>query len=162
MSLIKPENARDVLAAGCLLGGMDDLCQYAYETCRRSLSVENINAWLEFIDAIPQPTNGSASPDVLPTVFGHYAQRLREDVFHFLVVTLPEVLEVRQPPPPDAASGSTGRDVLLRVYAQVPFELFKAAVESPTFSIGTFFHLLEFPWLKELNTDFCRSRIRSS
>ncbi|RXW20995.1 hypothetical protein EST38_g4866 [Candolleomyces aberdarensis] len=137
MSLIQSENARGTLAAGCLLGGMDDLCSYAYEVCRRSLSVETVGAWLEFIDAIPQPTNGSASPEIVPTVFGHYAQRLREDVIHFLVVTLPEILEVRQSPQPDAAPGRTGRDVLLQVYSQVPFELFKAAVESPTFAIGS-------------------------
>lgn len=138
LNLIRSENARAVLAAGCLLGGMEDLCQYAYEVCRRSLSVETIGAWLDFIDAIPPPpSNGSASPEAVPTVFGHFAQRLREDVFHFLVVTLPEVLEVRQPPQPDAVAGSTGRDVLLQVYAQVPFEMFKTAVESPTFNIGS-------------------------
>lgn len=135
-----------MLAAGCLLGGMEDLCQYAYEVCRRSLSVETIGAWLDFIDAIPPPpSNGSASPEAVPTVFGHFAQRLREDVFHFLVVTLPEVLEVRQPPQPDAVAGSTGRDVLLQVYAQVPFEMFKTAVESPTFNIGTFLSLTMLP-----------------
>lgn len=120
---------------------MDDLCQYTYEVCRRSLSVENIGSWLHFVENGVQPSaNGAASPNAVPTVFGHYAQRLREDVFHFLVVTLPEVLEVRQQDPqPDAASGTTGRDVLLQVYAQVPFETFKAAVESPTFNIGSFF-----------------------
>jgi hypothetical protein len=119
---------------------MDDLCQYTYEVCRRSLSVENIGSWLQFVESGPQPSaNGAASPNAVPTVFGHYAQRLREDVFHFLVVTLPEVLEVRQQnPQPDAASGTTGRDVLLQVYAQVPFETFKTAVESPTFNIGSF------------------------
>ncbi|TFK27394.1 hypothetical protein FA15DRAFT_586515 [Coprinopsis marcescibilis] len=131
----RPENARAVLAAGCLLGGMDDLCQYAYEVCRRSLSVETIGAWLEFIESTPSQTDGSATPDVPRTIFGHYAQRLRDDVFHFLVVTLPEVLEVRQPQP--EASGRTGRDVLLQVYAQVPFDMFKTAVESPTFNIGS-------------------------
>ncbi|EAU88230.2 hypothetical protein CC1G_03902 [Coprinopsis cinerea okayama7 len=139
-SLKRPENARAVLAAGCLLGGMDDLCQYAYEVCRRSLSVETVGAWLQFLDTSPPSTDGTMTP-VTPeapapptTVFGHYAQRLRDDVFHFLVVTLPEVLEVRQPQPD--ASGRTGRDVLLQVYAQVPFEMFKSAVESPTFNIG--------------------------
>ncbi|KAF5324501.1 hypothetical protein D9611_004286 [Ephemerocybe angulata] len=141
LNLIHPENARAVLAAGCLLGGMDDLCQYAYEVCRRSLSVDTIGAWLKFVEAIPhQPANGSVTPsEVIPTVFGHYAQRLRDDVFHFLVVTLPEVLEVRQnpQPQPDATSGETGRDVLLQVYAQVPFDMFKSAVESPTFNIGS-------------------------
>ncbi|KAG2020771.1 hypothetical protein CC2G_006076 [Coprinopsis cinerea AmutBmut pab1-1] len=140
LNLIRPENARAVLAAGCLLGGMDDLCQYAYEVCRRSLSVETVGAWLQFLDTSPPSTDGTMTP-VTPeapapptTVFGHYAQRLRDDVFHFLVVTLPEVLEVRQPQPD--ASGRTGRDVLLQVYAQVPFEMFKSAVESPTFNIG--------------------------
>jgi len=142
LNLINPENARAVLAAGCLLGGMDELCQYAYEVCRRSLVVETIGSWLEFLEATrpAHPGSGSvtlvsdAPPAPAPSVFGQYAQRLRDDVFHFLVVTLPEVLEVRQPQA-DAA-GRTGRDVLLQVYAQVPFEMFKAAIESPTFSIG--------------------------
>lgn len=139
LNLIRPENARATLAAGCLLGGMDDLCQYAYEVCRRSLSVETIGSWLQFLESIPASSNdGSATPsEAQPTIFGHYGQKLRDDVFHFLVVTLPEVLEVRQPQPAADASGSTGRDVLLQVYAQVPFELFKTAVESPTFNIGS-------------------------
>lgn len=126
---------------------MEDLCQYAYEICRRSLSVETIGSWLQFVESVPQSSaNGAASPEVLPTVFGHYAQRLREDVFHFLVVTLPEVLEVRQQTPqPDAAPGTSGRDILLQVYAQVPFELFKSAVESPTFNIGTLLIPFELP-----------------
>ncbi|KAH6918997.1 hypothetical protein BKA70DRAFT_1417002 [Coprinopsis sp. MPI-PUGE-AT-0042] len=137
LNLIRPENARATLAAGCLLGGMEEFCQYAYEVCRRSLAVETIGSWLQFLETIPAPSNdGSATPsEVQPTIFGPYAQKLRDDVFHFLVVTLPEVLEVRQPQSATEASG--GRDVLLQVYAQVPFELFKTAVESPTFNIGS-------------------------
>ncbi|TFK42977.1 hypothetical protein BDQ12DRAFT_677120 [Crucibulum laeve] len=137
LRLIRPDNARAVLAAGCLLGGMDDLCQYAYEACRQSISVDTIGGWLEFIDAIPAPGDGTSTPNLPPTsVFGLYAQRLRDDVFHFLVVTLPEVLEV-QNAPQDASAGPSGRDVLLQVYSRVPFEMFKTAVESPTFQIGS-------------------------
>ncbi|PPR04956.1 hypothetical protein CVT24_010414 [Panaeolus cyanescens] len=131
LNLIRPENARAVLAAACYLGGMDDMCQYAYNVCRQSLSVETIGTWLEFVD----PAR-STTPDQAPTtVFGQYAQRLRDDVFHFLVVTLPEVLEVQRPQ--DPSSGTNGRDVLLQIYSGVPFEMFKSAVESPTFMIGT-------------------------
>ena len=125
LSLVRPENARAVLAAACLLGGMDDLSQYAYTACRQSISVDTIGAWLDFVDALPAG-DGSATPAT--SVFGQYAQRLRNDVFHFLVVTLPEVLEVQ-------GSGG-GRDTLLQIYARVPFELFKTAIESPTFVIG--------------------------
>lgn len=135
---IRPENARGALAAGCLLGGMDDLCAYAYEACRQSISVETIAAWLEFGEVAP--TNGMSTPTTpstpvsahaqLPTsqsIFGPYAQRLREDVFHFLVVQLPQTLGV---------GAGSGRDTLLQVFARVPFDLFKAAIESPAFQIG--------------------------
>lgn len=144
LRLIRPDNARAVLAAGCLLGGMDDLCQFAYETCRQSINVNTIGSWLEFVDTLPPSSpDGSSTPDIPPvTVFGHFAQRIRDDVFHFLVVTLPEVLEVHTTPDsvPSTPSGSgpSGREVLLQIFSRVPFEMFKAAVESPTFNIGTF------------------------
>ncbi|KDQ33165.1 hypothetical protein PLEOSDRAFT_1052017 [Pleurotus ostreatus PC15] len=141
---IRPDNARAVLAAGCLLGGMEELCQYAYETCRQSLSVENIVHWIEFIGSLPPPSDGSTTPEPLPTtIFGAYADRLREDVFHFLVVTLPEVLDARgtSTSPPQSQTqqpqGPSGREVLLQIFSRVPFEIFKAAVESPTFQIGS-------------------------
>jgi len=133
LNLVQPENARAVLAAGCLLGGMEELCQYSYTACRQSMSVETIGLWLEFFDNVPSSTDGSTLPT---SVFGQYAQKLRDDVFHFLVVTLPEVLEVTRPQH-DSMSSSSGRDALLQIYARVPFEMFRAAVESPTFSIGT-------------------------
>ena len=138
MGMIQPSNARAVLAAGCLLGGMEELCAFAYDMCRRSLSVETINQWLCFTDSVPSLVDGSRTPDLPQTsVFGLYAQRLRDDVFRFLV-TLPEVLEGGSPQQ-DAPSGSAAsgtRDVLLGIYAQVPYELFKSAIESPTFRIG--------------------------
>ncbi|KXN82572.1 BTB/POZ domain-containing protein 2 [Leucoagaricus sp. SymC.cos] len=138
MSMIQASNARAVLAAGCLLGGMEDLCAFAYDVCRRSLSVETIDQWLLFVNSIPSSGDGSGTPD-LPqsSVFGLYAQKLRDDVFQFLV-TLPDILE--NTPPQDASSGSVAsnaRDVLLQVYSRVPFELFKSAVESPMFRIGS-------------------------
>lgn len=139
--MIQPSNARAVLAAGCLLGGMEDLCAFAYDVCRRSLSVETVDQWLHFVNKLPTSRDGSGTPDLPQTsVFGLYAQRLRDDVFQFLV-TLPEVLE-NAPPQQDASSGSaasSARDVLLQVYSRVPFELFKSAVESPTFRIGECF-----------------------
>jgi hypothetical protein len=135
LNLIRPENARAVLAAGCLLGGMEELCQYAYTVCRQSMSVQTVVPWLEFVDSVPSSADGSTSPNMPSTsVYGQYAQKLRDDVFHFLVVTLPEVLEVTRP---QQDSSSSGRDALLQIYARVPFEMFRAAVESPTFSIGT-------------------------
>jgi hypothetical protein len=138
LNLIRPDNARAVLAAGCLLGGMDDLCRYAYEACRQSISVDTIGAWVELIDSIPLSADGTVTPDLPKTsIFGLYAQRLRDDVFHFLVDTLPEILEVQQSPPePSSLSGPSGRDVLLQIYSRVPFEMFKTAVESPTFRLG--------------------------
>ncbi|PFH52423.1 hypothetical protein AMATHDRAFT_140005 [Amanita thiersii Skay4041] len=134
LNLIRPENARAVLAAGCLLGGMDYLCQYAYEACRRSINVDTIGEWLEFVDSIPSTAEVSITSELSSTsVFGLYAQRLRDDVFHFLVVTLPEVLEIQKP----SQQETNNRDVLLRVYARVPFEMFKTAIESPALRIGS-------------------------
>ncbi|GJE98129.1 BTB/POZ domain-containing protein [Phanerochaete sordida] len=152
LNSLRPENARAVLAAACLLGGMDDLCGYAYELCRQSISIENIGEWLEFVEAIPPPASDGSSTPVEPhqmqqpprtAVFGPYAQRLREDVFHFLAVRLPSVLNVgtmSTPATPQTDAGApsdAGRDTLLQIYARVPFDLFKAAVESPTFQIGS-------------------------
>ncbi|KAI0928039.1 hypothetical protein AcW1_005410 [Taiwanofungus camphoratus] len=147
LNLIRPENARAVLAAGCLLGGMDDLCSYAYEVCRQSITVDSISGWLDFVDSIPSPSDGTSTPieqHQMPprtAVFGPYAQRLKDDIFNFLVVTLPNMLNVggQMTPVTPHADGDTsdaGRDTLLQIFARVPFDLFKAAVESPTFQIG--------------------------
>jgi hypothetical protein len=139
LSLINPGNARGVLAAGCLLGGMDDLCAYSYETCKRTMNIDNIAEWLKFMD-VGSSSNG-LSPTEMPStsVFGLYAQRLRDHIFNYLVVTLPSVLEVHPTSPVESASpqSSSGRDTLLRVFSLVPFDTFKNAVESPTFQIGS-------------------------
>jgi hypothetical protein len=93
---------------------------------------------VEFIDTIPSSADGSTTPDLPKTsIFGLYAQRLRDDVFHFLVDTLPEILEVQQSDS-SPSSGPSGRDVLLQVYSRVPFEMFKTAVESPAFRLGAY------------------------
>jgi len=140
LSLIRPENARAVLAAGCLLGGMDELCGYSYEACRQSITVDTIGGWVEFIDAT---SDGSVGPNVPSTsVFGQYAQRLRDEVFNFLVVTLPSSLEIHQPSSPTpvdspSSHSASGRGLLLQIYSRIPFEMFKAAVESPIFQIGS-------------------------
>ena len=144
--LVRPDNARSVLAAGCLLGGMDDLCEYTYDTCRQSINLDTINDWLSFIDGIPG-SDGSLSPEqTLTSVFGQYARRLRDDVFHFLVATLPNLLGVN----PSAVSesglsqGKAGRETMLQIFSLVPFDMFKAAVESPDFEIGK--SLVPFLW----------------
>ena len=157
LNLIRPENARGVLAAGCMLGGMQELCECAYEACRQSITPTTINDWLEFVESVSYipPQNDSASPPVnaqsitsTTGVFGPYAPRLRHDVLEYLVVTLPVALNIHQrapangsvSPSPESPSPSSqfgpGRDALLDVFSRVPFDLFKAAVESPTFQIG--------------------------
>jgi hypothetical protein len=136
LGLIHPDNARGVLAAGCLLGGMNDLCEYAYEVCRRSITVDTINAWVDFIETIPPRLDGAPTSDMPRTsVFGPYAQKLGENVFRYLVA-LPSALAVHQPPPAESSPPHDGREVLLQIYSHVPFEMFKAAVESPIFQIG--------------------------
>lgn len=148
LNLIHPGNARAALAAGCLLGAMGELCDYAYEVCRESISTNNISSWLEFVEAVPPPSDGTSTPidphqnaQSRTSIFGPYAQRLKNDVFNFLVVTLPNMLNVGAlaspaSPHPDGAQSDAGRDTLLQVFAHVPFDLFKAAVESPAFKFG--------------------------
>jgi len=137
---------------------MQDLCDYAYEACRESITQTNINEWLEFVESVSYTPsqNGSASPSMnaqsitsTTTVFGPYAQRLRHDVLEYLVVTLPAALNIHQrgpangpvspssEPPSPSSQHSSGRDALLDIFSRVPFDLFKAAVESPTFQIGS-------------------------
>ncbi|KAF7968558.1 hypothetical protein HWV62_30091 [Athelia sp. TMB] len=136
LGLINPGNARGTLAAGCLLGGMDDLCAYAYEICKRSMNVHTISEWLKFLEPAPATADG-ISPTEPPStsVFGTYAERLRSEVFNYLVVTLPNLLEVQAAVPAEA--GPSGRDTLLQIFSLVPFDMFKAAIESPTFQIGS-------------------------
>ncbi|KAJ7489856.1 hypothetical protein B0H11DRAFT_2010681 [Mycena galericulata] len=135
LGLINEKNCRAVLASGHLLGGMDELCTYSYDACRRSISADTIDEWLQFIDTIPSPSDGTSTPDLTqPSIFGPYGQRLRDDVFHFLIVTLPQSLDVQ----PDSPSPkSSGRDILQQIFSRVPFDLFKTAMESPTFEIGS-------------------------
>ncbi|THH08211.1 hypothetical protein EW145_g2855 [Phellinidium pouzarii] len=131
LSTLTPNNARAVLAAGRLLGGMDDLCNYAYEACRESITVDTINEWIDFVDNIPS-SDGAVTPSEAQrsTILGPYESQLRSDVFDFLVVTLPNMLDVHSAP-------SSGRDTLLDVFSRVPFDLFKNAMESPMFQIGS-------------------------
>lgn len=126
---------------------MEDLCGYAYGVCRQSISVDTITEWLDFINNTPLSSDGSFSPQPpLTSVFGQYARRLREDVFHFLVVTLPNTLEIYSSPGSEsgASQGHPGRDTLLQIFSLVPFDMFKAAVESPTFQIGACFRCLRY------------------
>lgn len=126
---LTPSNSRTVLAAGCLLGGMDDLCNYAYQACRESITVETINEYIDFVDGLPS-SDGTLTPSEVqrPTVLGPYSSQLRNDVFQFLVVTLPSMLDVQ--------SSTSGRETLVRIFSRLPFDLFKSAVESPMFQLG--------------------------
>lgn len=133
---MSPANARAVLAAGCLLGGMDDLCQYAYEMCRDSISLETLDEWLAFVNSLSLP-DGTSSPHEV-SMPHHYAPRLRSDVFDFLVVDLRAILEVQKP-------GSNGRETLLHILARIPFDFFKSAIESPSFKIGEFTTSVRYP-----------------
>ncbi|KAJ7470609.1 hypothetical protein FB451DRAFT_345039 [Mycena latifolia] len=137
LGLIHEKNCRAVLASAHLLGGMDELCTYAYDACRRSISVDTIGEWLQFVATVPSPSDGTSTPDLTQTsIFGPYGPRLRDDVLNFLIVTLPQSLDI-QPDSSSSKSGVNGRDILLQILSRVPFDIFKTAVESPTFEIGS-------------------------
>jgi hypothetical protein len=85
----------------------------------------------------PPPTNGVSPPSWSSSVFGPYGPRLRDDVFQFLVSTLPEQLTAANPGNPVAMTNA-----LTEVYVRLPFEYFKAAVESPDFPIGVYTNCL--------------------
>lgn len=100
------------------------------------MSIDNIAEWLKFVDSGPSSSNGLSPTDMPSTsIFGIYAQRLRDDIFSYLVVTLPHVLDIQSTSPVESGS-SQSRDTLLQVFSLVPFDMFKNAVESPTFQIG--------------------------
>ncbi|KAH8983718.1 hypothetical protein EDB86DRAFT_3066263 [Lactarius hatsudake] len=111
LALVRPENARGVLAAGCLLGGMDDLCNYAYDVCRQGINLETIASWLALVNMIP--SDGAEMPELIPAIL---VAPSRSD-------------------PASLPSTASGRDTLLRIFSQTPFDIFKEAVESSTFQI---------------------------
>ncbi|EJD52895.1 hypothetical protein AURDEDRAFT_180507 [Auricularia subglabra TFB-10046 SS5] len=140
LEAVHPHNARAVLAAACLLGGMDELSNYAYRLCLQSISVDTIMDWLDFLDSLPA-ADAQNGPDP-QTVFGPYAKQLREDVLNFLTVSLPLSLNAFTPgelspvsPSANAAADSSGQETLLHVYCRLPFDLFKRALESPQFPV---------------------------
>lgn len=144
-----------------MLGGMDDLCAYAYQACKDSITVETINEWINFVNSLPSSSDGTASPPELPrtSIFGPYEAQLRNDVFHFLVVTLPTILDIhqvqqqqQQPQPqqqqsvkPANMNSGQGRETLLQIFSRVPFDFFKNAIESPMFQIGNAFNFSQCP-----------------
>jgi len=139
LSLVSRENARSVLAAACLLGGMEALCDHAYQICRSSISVDTIEEWIPFVESLDSATtpseNGSA-PDLTPSsVYGPFAKRLRDDVFAF-TIGLPELLQAFHPQAAPSAE-NPGLETLLRVYSCLPFDFFKHAIESPSFPIAS-------------------------
>ena len=130
---------------------MEDLCNYAYEMCRSSINLDTLSSWLDFVDSVsPASSDGTSTPIVehhqpmRMAVLGPYAHRLRDDVFNFLVVTLPSLVNFGTPATPATpttpngagSESDPGRETLVQVFSSVPFDLFKAAVESPTFNLG--------------------------
>ena len=150
------------------MGGMEDLCHRAYECCKDSFSLDStftpdvqlgvispmfqdILEWVQSLD-FSSPRSPTASPISTPstpappeTVLGAYATRLREDIFTFLVATLPQSLHAfpswshttgTVQPPPVTQESESGYDTLIRIYSQLPFDTFKHAIESPAFPVG--------------------------
>jgi hypothetical protein len=166
---IRPDNARGVLAAGCLLGSLDDLCKFAYETCQRAITLDTIDEWLGFVESIQPSADSEGAHASRPssTILGPYAQLLRADFFRFLVTTLSSSLDVHgetavAPQDPSPAHPS-GRETVLEVFSRVSFDLFKAAIESPDLQIGkNILAMPADPWARRpLLTFRSMHRIRS-
>src|SRR4051812_13037116 len=112
--MLSTANARATLASACLLGGMDDLCAKAYNICKDSIRVDTIEEWLAWTDttlssstlnghhspstSAPSTPRSPSSPSPLsaqqdhrqilnttPSIYGPYAQLLRDDVLEFLI-----------------------------------------------------------------------------
>ena len=131
VGLVNPSNARSVVAAACLLGGMPELADIAFECCRASISASTIVDWVNFVESMPPPY----PPDATPTypqgqtsVFGPYLAQFRELVYGYLIVTLPNVLQAFAP-----VEDGNGWDELLGIYSQLPFDTLKQAIESTAF-----------------------------
>jgi len=143
-TLVKPRNALSVLASACLLGGMDDLAGIAFETARHTISLDSLPSWTALLEkTMPQ------------SVLGPYAQRLKDDVFAFLVSTLPNSLgafPTYSHPERKLETGETGYQALLRIYSILPFDVFKHAVESPMFPVGPGNEQARFNFAKEAIT----------
>ena len=65
-------NARSVLAVATAFG-MNDLCTYAYDVCRQSITADTIQEWVEWIDSqepksdqISAPSSRASTPQSLP------------------------------------------------------------------------------------------------
>ncbi|KAF8710745.1 btb poz protein, partial [Rhizoctonia solani] len=133
-------NARSVVAAACLLGGMPELADLAFECCRASISASTIVDWVKFVESIPLPPTPAPTSDATPTnypqgqtsVFGPYLTQFRDLVYGYLIVTLPNVLHAFAAP-----EEGNGWDELLGIYTQLPFDTLKQAIESPAFPAGT-------------------------
>lgn len=117
---------------------MDDLSAYAYEVCRGAISPETLDDWLHFLETIPS----GSDTEMNQSIFGPFTRRLRDDIFTYLIVTLPQILQVSSSQQNGQTQGESqpvgdgGWNALLSVYSRLPFELFKDAVESPAFPIS--------------------------
>ncbi|KAJ1310339.1 hypothetical protein OPQ81_007078 [Rhizoctonia solani] len=137
VGLINPSNARSVVAAACLLGGMPELANMAFECCRASISANTIVDWVNFVESLPPSPSSDATPTNYPqgqtSVFGPYLDQFRDLVYGYLIVTLPSVLHAFAVP-----EAGDGWDELLGIYAQLPFDTLKHAIEAPSFPAGKF------------------------
>lgn len=135
VGLVNPGNARSVVAAACLLGGMPELADIAFDCCRASISPSTIVDWVNFVESMPPgppPDATPAYPQGQTSVFGPYLEQFRDLVYGYLIVTLPNVLQAFT-----AGEQGSGCDELLSVYSQLPFDTLKQAVESPAFPAGS-------------------------
>ncbi|CAE6515580.1 unnamed protein product [Rhizoctonia solani] len=135
VGLVNPSNARSVVAAACLLGGMPELADIAFECCRASISASTIVDWVNFVESMPPPPPSDATPTYpqgQTSVFGPYLNQFRELVYSYLIVTLPNVLHAFVAP-----EGGDGWDELLGIYSQLPFDTLKQAIEAPAFPAGS-------------------------
>jgi hypothetical protein len=134
IKVVTQANARQTLASACLLGGMDDLCTYAFNVCRESIRGDTIEDWLSWVDSHQSPfaphspdTSAPSTPrSISPqpnqdistsSIYGPYAQLLRDAVLDFLVLSLPSILVAE-----NEATGGDWQEPLLRIFSRVSFD----------------------------------------
>ncbi|OXG45507.1 hypothetical protein C359_00192 [Cryptococcus neoformans Bt120] len=156
MNLVYPQNARAVLATAFLFGGMPELIHHAYLVIRDSLDAKNVVDLVYWLEASSDssavydgqtPSRNHREDSVKAWLgdpyprYGEWTIRLRHDAVNYLLHSLPEQVIKEN-------KFNALDDPLSITYAHLPYELFKALVESPELPIVS--HQDRFTFVKKV------------